>query len=1442
MRIAALLVSIGVLAVAACGDNLQGNRPPDVADQNVTTPEDTPVSITVAVEDPDDDDELSFDFSQPQNGTITQTGGIINYRPDDDFHGTDSITVTVSDGEHEVTAVINIRVTPVNDDPVANADAIAGNEDVATVIEASTLLANDDDVDGDTLTVTAVGTASTGSVALVGTTITYTPPANFTGDATFEYAISDGTATDTAVVTVSVGGANDPPLAVDDTTMTPEDMAIMIPGATLTANDTDAEGQALAVTAVSAPMNGTVTLTAGTVTFTPAMNFNGTAGFDYTVSDGAATDVGHVTVAVTPVNDPPVAMGTAVMTNEDTPVTITLTATDVDNAAVTFAVAMAPTAGTLGPITQATPTSATVVYTPAANSTADDTFTFTASDGTATSAPATVTIDVVPQNDPPVATAGMVMTNEDTPVTITLAGTDPDGNPLTFAIATGPTAGTLGTIMQATPTTATVVYTPANNSTADDSFTFRVNDGTVNSAPATVTIDVVPQNDAPVAIMGMAQTNEDSPVSITLAGSDADGDALVFAIVDAPTAGTLGPIVQATPTTATVTYTPANNSTADDSFTFRVNDGISNSAPAAVTIDVVPQNDPPVAVDDTDSVERDTTLVRAASAYTANDTDVDAGAVLTITAVGNAVNGTVSLSGGNVSFTPSAGYVGPASFEYTVSDGAATDVGRVDVTVILTNTPVVAVDDNDNTAEDQPMVRQTSVYLANDVDPDPQTLTITAVGNAVNGTVGLVGTTITFTPAAEYSGPASFEYTVSDGFDTDVGRVNVTVTPVNDPPVAVDDATTTPEDQPVLVAVLANDTNDDGPVTIQSFTQGANGVVTQVGNDLRYAPNLNFNGGDSFSYTIVDGGGLTDTAIVNVTVTPTNDRPVAMDQNVTMPENAPRTITLNGSDIDVPAQSLTFAIAEGPDFGTLGPVTPASPTSATVVYTPNPNYVGVDNFSFTVSDGALTSDPGLVLLQITNVVVCGDGQIEAPETCDDNDAVGGDGCSAACQTESGWTCVGQPSACDPICGDTIVIAGEEECDDGNGIETDGCTTQCQSGVVCGTGSPALATADRFAVDPGTGHCYVSFDDEQTTFAAAQTACVAAGGHLAAITSGTEQAFVAMVHNTTQNPWIGLTDELVEGSFGWITGEAFSFNNFAPAQPDGGDPEDCVNVNAGTGQWNDTSCTFIGFTAGRICEIEPPVCGNGRVEGTEACDDGNTSSSDGCSATCTVEAGAVCTGTQPTTCGKLVINEIDYDQPGTDNSGGQFEFVEIRNNGTAAANVTDIALVLINNSASPGTEYFFDGTSGMTNIAKRIRLNTAAVPGNLLAPGGMIVVGPMGLTDPLPASVFRITVVPAAAGMLQNGGSGMSPSADSVMLFNVATNLMVDTLLYEGTTASGVILSAGTFPVNEGNGHLAGETAVTAGPNESLQRFPNGRDLGDNATDFSVRLSTPGATN
>jgi len=176
----------------------------------------------------------------------------------------------------------------------------------------------------------------------------------------------------------------------------------------------------------------------------------------------------------------------------------------------------------------------------------------------------------------------------------------------------------------------------------------------------------------------------------------------------------------------------------------------------------------------------------------------------------------------------------------------------------------------------------------------------------------------------------------------------------------------------------------------------------------------------------------------------------------------------------------------------------------------------------------------------------------------------------------------------PYCGDGITN-GAEQCDDGNDVETDGCTSACKSAVICD--ALTYAGGSRFSVSMATGNCYVSYDNDQTDYSSADTACANIGGHLVTITNSTEQSLVSSLQNKSQNPWIGAIDDsnTSDTVFTWVSGETWSYTNFAPGEPDNDSSTtglgDCLHITNTAGEWGDTNCNIAGYVTGRICEIE-----------------------------------------------------------------------------------------------------------------------------------------------------------------------------------------------------------------------------------------------------------------
>ena len=291
----------------------------------------------------------------------------------------------------------------------------------------------------------------------------------------------------TPTITFVVTDANCAPVAGDDSYTTNQDTPLTVDAPGVLANDTDADADPLAAIQQSPASNGTAVMDgSGSFTYTPDAGFSGTDSFTYWATDGLAhSDPATVTITVNPVNQPPVAADDSSTTNEDTPLTVAAPGVlandaDPDGDPLTAVLATGPANGSL-----TLNADGSFAYIPMGGFSGTDSFTYRANDGTADSNLATVTITVNAVNHVPVAVDGSVTTNEDTAAPVTLSASDPDGDPLTYSVLTGPSHGTLS------GTAPDLTYTPAANYNGTDAFTFSANDGTVDSNVATVSITVV---------------------------------------------------------------------------------------------------------------------------------------------------------------------------------------------------------------------------------------------------------------------------------------------------------------------------------------------------------------------------------------------------------------------------------------------------------------------------------------------------------------------------------------------------------------------------------------------------------------------------------------------------------------------------------------------------------------------------------------------------------------------------------------------------------------------------------------------------------------------------------------------------------------------------------------------------------------------------------------
>ncbi|MGP6149924.1 tandem-95 repeat protein [Priestia flexa] len=918
------------------------NDAPVTQNYFVQTLEDTPLTGQIFATDADGN-PLTFSLqTAPANGVVTlNADGTYTYTPNINFNGTDQFAALVSDGQGgTAVSVVTITVIPVNDSPVVPNYAFTTQEDSA-VIGAVVAV----DPDQNPLTYQLQSSPANG-VAVVNPngTFTYTPNLNFNGTDVFTVLVSDGQGgTAVSTVTINVLPVNDPPVTGNLSFTINEDTTL---SNRVTATDPD--GDPLTFSLQNAPTNGTVLVNAdGTFTYTPNPNFNGTDVFTVLVSDGqGGTAVSTVTVTILPINDLPTVPNYTFNTQEDVSVVGTIVGNDVDGNPLTYTL---QTQGSNG--TAIVNADGTFTYTPNLNFNGTDVFTVLVSDGQGGTAVSTVTINVLPVNDPPITGDLFFTIPEDNSLAGQVTAADVDGDPLTFSLQNAPVNGTV--LVNAD---GTFTYTPNLNYNGSDQFTVLVSDGQGGTAVSTVFITITPVNDGPVIPNYTFTTQEDGPVIANVVAIDVDGDPLIYTLQTQATNGVA--VVNAD---GTFTYTPNLNFNGTDVFTILVSDGQGGTAVSTVTINVVPVNDPPVTSDLFLTIAEDTGISSQVVAF-----DVD-GDPLTYALQNPALNGTAIVNGdGTFTYTPNPNYNGTDRFTVLVSDGQGeTAVSTVNITIVPVNDPPTVPNYTFSTQEDASVV---GAIVGFDVDGNP--LTYMLQTQAANG-VAIVNAdgTFTYTPNLNFNGTDVFTVLVSDGQGgTAVSTVTINVQPVNDPPVTVDLAFTINEDNVISNQVPASDPEGD-PLTFSLLNAPINGTaVVNADGTFTYTPNLNYNGTDTFSVLVSDGQGGTAVSNISITIVSVNDPPVVQDRTITTTVNIPILSSVPASDPE--GNALTYTVEQPPTNGTV-----ILNGDGTFTYTPNPAYVGGDLFTVLVTD----SEGATALSTITVTVLATNGNTTAQD-------------------------------------------------------------------------------------------------------------------------------------------------------------------------------------------------------------------------------------------------------------------------------------------------------------------------------------------------------------------------------------------------------------------------------------------------------------------------------
>jgi WD40 repeat protein len=928
------------------------------------------------------------------NGNKTAT---LSGTPTNDEVGPHNVVLRVSDGTVNVEQSFTVTVVNVNDPPVITQGAsstVTMSEDGTPTAFALTLTATDPDNSASELTWNINTQAGNGVATASGTgtskSISYSPAPNYHGSDSFEVAVSDGNLTATITVNVTINPVNDSPsfTSTPDTSVNEDSLY------EYEIETDDVDGDSLTITAPTKPDwlnfvdNGNKT---ATLSGTPTNDEVGPHNVVLRVSDGAVNIEQSFTVTVVNVNDPPeIAQGASTSVaisknNQPTAFNLTLNATDIDptNDTLTWTISTQANPG----IADASGTGASkaITYTPATNNTTSDSFTVQVSDGH--SGTDTITVNVTFTNDPPEITEGdttMVSMSEDSnpnPFNLTLNATDPNGNDdsLTWSISTAASQDGITGVTTGTGTSQAINYTPPLNYIGQDTFVVTVTDTSGDTDTITVTVNVIaPENlnDAPVASDGNFTINEDLPLSNLLLATDADGNSLTYTTVSEPSHGTL----TVTSSTGGFIYTPFDNFSGTDSFTFKANDGTVDSNIATVNITINAVNDAPgggfgkaLDFDGVDDYVQTTfnnnlslnnfTLSLWFKTTATGERKILSSAAnihplqlvngqCQICLAGSCTAGTTNISDGQWHF---AAVIGNASGIYLYLDDNPTP--EITQSPSSTNMSGLMQIGKSSAGDLDYFAGQLDEVRIWNIARDPTDIQADKYQTLIGNEAGLVA----YYPFEDGIGITATDHkngnngTLNNMDNTNWVKSDITI------------SFTRSEDQPITNRLPAIDI--DSPTLTYTIvnppTKGTLPGFPNTTGNFTYTPNPGENGTDSFAYQVSDGLLTSDTVIVNITLTGVNEQPSFTASNPPTVNEDAGTQTVTGwitsfnPGTNEAAQTVSYLVENVVDANNLFATAPTISSIGNLTYTLNADVSGTATFDVKIQDNGGTANGGV---------------------------------------------------------------------------------------------------------------------------------------------------------------------------------------------------------------------------------------------------------------------------------------------------------------------------------------------------------------------------------------------------------------------------------------------------------------------------------------------------
>ena len=927
-----------------------------------------------------------------QFGTLSlKTNGLFSYIPNEDFNSEDTFSYHINDGiSDSSTASVAIVVSSdsQNHIPYAVGDFYyMSTNSTLNISKEFGIISNDFDADGDSLNCEQLTNPEFGDLTLnPDGSFEYNSGDNL-GTVEFIYTVNDGTVDGNSVkvqIKVTDAGINHPPLAVYDSGYSVNlTETLQVPNVDgVLKNDYDVDGNQLtAILDTNAQYGNVILQSDGSFEYEPPNDYTGIDWFTYYVNDGIINSLPvFVKINILPQNLSPIGTNDQYTVVENQILTVDIPGvlendSDPEGQELTAIKTTEPLQGILN-----FNADGSFNYTPNADYSGSDSFSYVANDGHSDSSEVTVNISISPANEPPVASGEDYHIHANDVLLVSAPGilandSDLESSQINTNLVNDVTNGDLTFYED-----GAFAYLPDLDFIGTDSFSYTVSDGELNSDEVIVQINVEADDAeiAPAVISEEYFISENTTLEIPQASGILIND--LFENITNTTSVKISDTSNGTlqlQSDGSFSYSPSTDFLGLDNFTYRIDEGGTEGNTGAVKINVIENGEKlnPTAVPDTYFVTKNTTLQVATSGVLSNDFDADTD-VLNADLVDDAYTGSVTLNAdGSFEYEPEIDFIGTDWFSYTASDGNSTS-NTVFVKIIITETPhnmpPTALDDNYSLSENTELQISYPGILSNDTDAENDIITAVNSSQPLHGALKLeTNGSFSYKPDENYVGSDSFTYQAYDGSNySNTATVNIQITQAgeNNPPIAQNDSYETRFNIALEVetpGVIVNDTDPNGDnLSATVITSVSNGTLNfNSDGSFTYVPEDGFTGNDSFVYTLNDGELDSNEATVTINVKE-NQPPISNADTYSVLENTTLLIPANGvltNDKDPDGDAIIVSIEQESTQGEV-----ILNEDGSFIYIPNANFTGTDTFTYIAEDDYDYGTETTVTIQINS--------------------------------------------------------------------------------------------------------------------------------------------------------------------------------------------------------------------------------------------------------------------------------------------------------------------------------------------------------------------------------------------------------------------------------------------------------------------------------------------